>query len=300
MRWKDATLALTRGEEDIKELIVADFEGDWSVEAFGRALKETKCNVTRLELSNISSSGLIYLKNALTETKAPIEFLDLSACQIKDDGVETLCDALLRCRVKRLNLAGNFLTDAGVRMLARKLILTGHESLRSLDLSENDFGDNGAKSLAESIRSDACRLAYLDIGHMDELGPLGTKAILASLLSRKTPTSLRVIRGLDITHQIGTECGIPPNVVEAFVEMKEERSMELLLRWAADVVHQSQAVFPIIRSVLKVGRLDTIIGDYLYWHHPFSDRLLASELRNAKAHSTMKVSEKETMPSWPL
>ncbi|KAJ2441794.1 NACHT, LRR and PYD domains-containing protein 13, partial [Coemansia sp. RSA 2424] len=76
--------------------------------------------------------------------------LNLSANHLGDSGVEVIAmsDAVL----SSLTLTCNFITERGTGMLARWLPMSG---LRTLDLSDNYFGDQGVVSLLATHTSNA-------------------------------------------------------------------------------------------------------------------------------------------------
>ncbi|KAM8960396.1 NLR family CARD domain-containing protein 3 [Pelodytes ibericus] len=71
----------------------------------------------------------------------------------KDDVMELLASILHNkdCAIQRLSLAENRLTNRGVKVLGRALMV--NRTLVSLDLHGNSIGSNGVKSLAEALRN---------------------------------------------------------------------------------------------------------------------------------------------------
>lgn len=101
-------------------------------------------------------------------------------------------EAVQRMRNGRIDLDGSLrgknLTDAHAKLLATEL--KTNTTLRSLDLSKNQIGPEGALALAEALEVNTS-LCALDLSY-NQIGEIGAKA----LLSAKT-TSLR---GLILGH----------------------------------------------------------------------------------------------------
>mmetsp|Transcript_13752 Transcript_13752/g.21961 ORF Transcript_13752/g.21961 Transcript_13752/m.21961 type:complete len:275 (-) Transcript_13752:90-914(-) len=238
---------------------------------FSNALEGTKCPLRSLELSKLGNGGLKILCSALISTKAPIQVLDLSVSMIGDVAVDQLCQALQLspCPVRQLILAGNLITDKGAKYIADTLIHPGHKTIKSIDVSENELSDIGAEHLASALSSPSCSLQKFDIAHNSTVTSCGYKAILAALLTRKEPSLLINLRGLNLTEQDFTHCGITPHIFKNFAT-DEKRHCQRLLKWVSDIVRRSQAMQPQIESILQVKRIQVLVIDYLFWRHPYT------------------------------
>jgi len=113
-------------------------------------------------------------------------------------------------------------------------------------------------------------LTSLDVGHND-LSEMGIMAIVAGLLARSEPSPLRILRGLEMTVDIASKCGIPRHVASEIDE--EEYSGCSLLRWASERVVKSRAVLPLIEKRLPVQRVCCIVGDFIFWRHYLTTKL---------------------------
>jgi len=271
--WPQAVAKLSSGSPNLVRLTIMDLEMEkTSIEKLAKALKETKCPVARLEVSHLGDEGCSVLGAALLETRAPIINLDFSVSSIGDKGAESLGRILQSssCTVSRLNLSGNYISDSGVKHLADRLLKSHSNdkmSITALDLSENEFGDLGARYIAEGLRDRTCQLLRLDIGH-NNITLYGTQAILEALLARRVTSRLSVIKGLDITKEVGERCGIPNTVVQAYANRGTcEGSCDGLLRWVHRRIKRANVVLPILIEVLGLERISSIAGDYLFWKH---------------------------------
>uniref|UniRef100_A0A3B3VTK7 B30.2/SPRY domain-containing protein n=1 Tax=Poecilia latipinna TaxID=48699 RepID=A0A3B3VTK7_9TELE len=98
------------------------------------------------------------LSNILSSQSSCLRELDLSNNNLRDSGVELLCDGLKssQCMLEILSLSGCLITVKGCTPLASAL-RSSLSSLKELDLSYNHPGDAG-KKLIEAGRSPQCKL----------------------------------------------------------------------------------------------------------------------------------------------
>uniref|UniRef100_A0A9J8CB44 NACHT, LRR and PYD domains-containing protein 3-like n=2 Tax=Cyprinus carpio carpio TaxID=630221 RepID=A0A9J8CB44_CYPCA len=137
------------------------------------------CNLTGLCCKNLSSS--LQSSNSLRE-------LDLSHNDLQDLGVKLLSDGLKssHCKLNILRLTSCNLTDQCCESFAS--FLQSLNSLRELDLSNNDLQDSGVKLLSDGLMSSHCQLNILRLS-----GCMVTEegcCFLASALS-SNPSHLR-------------------------------------------------------------------------------------------------------------
>ena len=95
------------------------------IEAYGKVIVEIKCKA--------GAGGTVALV----------------AKMLRDCHVEALCEAVNKYEVKKLQLAGNQLGDAGAEAIAA--MLRTNRSLMLLHLKENKIGDAGKKALREAV-----------------------------------------------------------------------------------------------------------------------------------------------------
>ncbi|XP_043954582.1 NACHT, LRR and PYD domains-containing protein 3-like isoform X2 [Gambusia affinis] len=95
---------------------------------------------------------------------SPLQDLDLSNNDLKDSGVETLCDGLSSpgCKLKVLRLSGCLITERGCEHLVSAL-RSNPSHLVELDLSYNNPGETGIKMIREQLK--------LKKLHSDHSGP---------------------------------------------------------------------------------------------------------------------------------
>ncbi|KAF4101876.1 NACHT, LRR and PYD domains-containing protein 3-like [Onychostoma macrolepis] len=143
------------------------------------------CNLTRLCCKSLSSS--LQSSNSLRE-------LDLSNNDLQDSGVKLLSDGLksLHCQLNILRLTSCNLTGQSCESLSSSL--RSSNSLRELDLSNNDLQDSGVKLLSDGLKSSRCQLNILRLS-----GCMVTEegcCFLASALS----SNLSHLRELDLSY----------------------------------------------------------------------------------------------------
>ncbi|CAM4642809.1 unnamed protein product [Leuciscus chuanchicus] len=139
----------------------------------------TDCNLTGQCSESLSS--ILQSSNSLRE-------LDLSNNDLQDSGVELLSDGLKSsyCQLEILRLSICNLTGQCCESLSS--ILQSSNSLRELDLSNNDLQDSGVKLLSDGLKSSYCQLNILRLS-----GCMVTEegcCFLASALS-SNPSHLR-------------------------------------------------------------------------------------------------------------
>jgi uncharacterized protein (TIGR02996 family) len=122
--------------------------------------------------SNPFTEGLLALSSA--PLLASLEQLDLTSCELNDEGLEPLFSSSQPVRLKSLALARNQLTDESARAIAGSSRVS---ELRTLSLQGNAISDAGAQALAESPH--LARLETLELND-NALTSDGAKALANS------------------------------------------------------------------------------------------------------------------------
>ncbi|XP_051865124.1 uncharacterized protein LOC127566648 [Pristis pectinata] len=115
--------------------------------------------------------------------------LGLENNDLGDSGVKPVSAALRdpECKIQRLRLAWNRLTDSGVEDLA--CALSTNRSLTELDLNGNKLGDSGVKPVSAALRDPECKIQRLrlwDVGLTDS----GAEDLASALSTNRSLTGL--------------------------------------------------------------------------------------------------------------
>ncbi|XP_072354350.1 NACHT, LRR and PYD domains-containing protein 3-like isoform X1 [Scyliorhinus torazame] len=91
------------------------------------------------------------------------EGLRLGCNNLEDSGVKLLCPALMKmdCKIRKLDLSDNALTDSCAEHLASALIT--NQSLTALQLNNNNLGDSGVKKLTAALTNPECKIQRLSL-----------------------------------------------------------------------------------------------------------------------------------------
>ena len=123
-----------------------------------------------LSRNNLQSLGCIEIAKLLPGNQhnqgfCKLKRLYLRANNITDEGVKHLATALTHtnCTLNSLNLGRNNITDEGVKHLSTALTNTNC-TLNSLDLEDNNITDEGVKHLSTALTHTNCKLNNLDLG----------------------------------------------------------------------------------------------------------------------------------------
>ncbi|XP_051543000.1 NACHT, LRR and PYD domains-containing protein 3-like isoform X5 [Myxocyprinus asiaticus] len=119
-----------------------------------------KCRKALLAGCNLTGQCCESLSSVLQSSNSLIE-LDLSNYKLMDSGMKLLSDALKspHCTLEILSLAGCRFTGQCCESLSS--VLQSSNSLRELDLSNNDLQDSGVKLLSDALKSPHCTLEIL-------------------------------------------------------------------------------------------------------------------------------------------
>lgn len=119
-----------------------------------------QCLILDLMNTNITQYGVSLLANTLLGNKH-LEELNISYNSISDFGVRCLSSTINSSILKHVDLSENDITDEGAKYLAE--MLKTNTNLRRLILSENQIGDNGVNVLATSLETGNTSLEVLDL-----------------------------------------------------------------------------------------------------------------------------------------
>ncbi|KAM5297559.1 NACHT, LRR and PYD domains-containing protein 7 [Glossophaga mutica] len=126
------------------------------------ALKHRTCNLRYLRLGSCSDILPQWDEFSLAlRSNQSLQFLDLTASELWDEGVKLLCATLRhpKCFLQRLSLENCHLTGACCKELSSALIV--NQRLTHLCLAKNDLGDGGVQLLCEGLSFPDCQLQTL-------------------------------------------------------------------------------------------------------------------------------------------
>lgn len=160
-RCKDVSSAL-RDNPALTELSLSSNElGDAGTHLVLQGLQPT-CKIQKLSLQNcnLTEAGCGALSSVLRSLPSLRE-LDLSYNQLRDAGLQLLCEGLLdpQCHIERLQVEYSNLTAASCEALAS--VLRAKRELKELGVSNNDIGEAGARMLCRGLADSTCPLESL-------------------------------------------------------------------------------------------------------------------------------------------
>ncbi|XP_078059664.1 NACHT, LRR and PYD domains-containing protein 3-like [Mustelus asterias] len=138
--------------------------GDSGVKLVSAALRNPECKIQKLDLygNALTDSCAEDLASALSTNRSLID-LYLGVNKLGDSGVKLLSVALRNpeCKIQKLHLYGNNLTDSCAEDLASAL--STNRSLIDLNLGHNKLGDSGVKLLSVALRNPDCKIQKLHL-----------------------------------------------------------------------------------------------------------------------------------------
>uniref|UniRef100_A0A8C1UQ26 Uncharacterized protein n=1 Tax=Cyprinus carpio TaxID=7962 RepID=A0A8C1UQ26_CYPCA len=156
------TSALKSNPSHLRELNLSwnELLGDSGVKNLSDLLMNTQFKLEKLDLCecSITEKQCLILTSALKSNPSHLRELNLSGNQIKNTGVNHLCDVLKdsHCKLERLSLYNCGITD--VSSLTQSLTNTkALQFLKELDLRNNKIGDSMQK-LIDVLRDSNCEL----------------------------------------------------------------------------------------------------------------------------------------------
>ncbi|KAI2650567.1 Ribonuclease inhibitor [Labeo rohita] len=187
LRLEPAT-TLKSNPSHLKELNLSGNElGDSAVKKLCDLLIHPQFKLEKLHLCecSITEKQCLILTSALKSNPSYLRELDLSRNELKNTGVNHLCDILKdsQCKLERLRLRYCEITDEGSSALMSAL-KSNPSHLRELSLSMNELGDSGVKNLSDLLMNPQCELGIVDLSGCsitDEQGLTLTSGLKSNL-----------------------------------------------------------------------------------------------------------------------
>ncbi|XP_063208689.1 NACHT, LRR and PYD domains-containing protein 12-like isoform X4 [Chroicocephalus ridibundus] len=189
--------------QSLRELNLEGSElGDLGLRLLCEGLKHPSCQLQTLRLCHCQLTSTICGDlAAVLSTSQSLRELDLADNELGDPGVQLLCEGLKHpsCQLQTLRLCHCQLTSTICGDLAA--VLSTSQSLRELDLADNELGDPGVQLLCEGLKHPSCQLQTLRLCHCQLTSTIcGDLAVVLS-----TSQSLR---DLDLAFNIVGDPGV--------------------------------------------------------------------------------------------
>ncbi|XP_072548658.1 NACHT, LRR and PYD domains-containing protein 3-like [Salminus brasiliensis] len=196
--------------------------------ALGSVLKLENSFLKELDLSNndLQDSGVELLSAGMKSSHCKLQILRLALCNVSIKTCEALGSVLkLENSLKELDLSNNDLQDSGVELLSAGL-KSSHCKLQILRLSGCMVTEKGCSSLATALSSNPSHLKELDLTY-NHPGESGVKLLSARLEDPHcTLTTLRVEHGGKIRikpglKKYGCDLTLDPNTAHTRLSLSE-------------------------------------------------------------------------------
>ncbi|XP_035382039.1 NACHT, LRR and PYD domains-containing protein 12-like, partial [Electrophorus electricus] len=173
------------------------------VEQLCAGLKSSHCKLEILRLSGCGlTEGSCKSLTSVLQTENSLRELEMNNNDLQNSGVEQLCAGLKssHCKLEILRLSGCGLTEGSCKSLTS--VLQTENSLRELEMNNNDLQNSGVEQLCAGLKSSHCKLEILRLS-----GCLVTEEGCSSLASalRSNPSHLKE---LDLTYNHPGESGV--------------------------------------------------------------------------------------------
>ncbi|XP_051992121.1 NACHT, LRR and PYD domains-containing protein 3-like isoform X4 [Xyrauchen texanus] len=200
-QWSALVFVLLNSEEELDQFNLRKY--DPSHECLLRLLPVIKASrKADLMGCNLTEKSCSALASVLSSNSSSLRELDLSNNDLQDSGVKLLSDALNspHCKLEILRCAACRFTGQCCGSLSS--FLQSSNSLRELDLSNNDLQDSGVKLLSDALKSSHCILEILRLSGcmVTEEGCCSVASALRSNLSR--------LKELDLSSNHPGESGV--------------------------------------------------------------------------------------------
>ncbi|XP_076839584.1 uncharacterized protein LOC143484636 isoform X1 [Brachyhypopomus gauderio] len=176
---------------------------DSGVEQFSAELKSSHCKLETLRLAgcHLTVESCKSLTSALQRENS-LKHLDLNNNNLQDSGVEQLSDGLKssHCKLETLRLAGCYLTVKSCEYLTSNL--QTENSLKHLDLNNNNLQDSGVEQLSDGLKSSHCKLETLRLAGC-HLTVESCKSLTSSL-----QTEISSLKHLDLNNNNLQDSGV--------------------------------------------------------------------------------------------
>jgi len=166
--------------------------GDRSALKIAEVLKNYKVlKSLNLARNQIGEIGIREIVKSLNESCAlQLIFLNFSYNPIGEAGIKAIVEILKVSPLQSLCLDGNNIGNAGVEAIAA--VLETNQTLTSLFLKKNKIGDSGIQTMMRAFQKNgALKLSFLDLSD-NQFGNIGVKSVAALLEVNDTLISLNM------------------------------------------------------------------------------------------------------------
>ncbi|XP_039540917.1 NACHT, LRR and PYD domains-containing protein 4E-like isoform X2 [Pimephales promelas] len=191
-QWSALAFVLLTSEEELEEFELQKFKKSDEclirlsavIKASRRALLNN-CNLTDKSCSSLA---------AVLGSDTNLKELNMNNNKLQDSGVKLLCTGLknIKCKLEILRLRDCYMTDEGCSDVTSAL-KSNPSHLRELDLSENNLGDSGVKTLSDLLMNPQFKLEKL---HLVDCGITDVSSLTQSLTNSK---ALQFLKELDLS-----------------------------------------------------------------------------------------------------
>ncbi|XP_039540916.1 NACHT, LRR and PYD domains-containing protein 4E-like isoform X1 [Pimephales promelas] len=191
-QWSALAFVLLTSEEELEEFELQKFKKSDEclirlsavIKASRRALLNN-CNLTDKSCSSLA---------AVLGSDTNLKELNMNNNKLQDSGVKLLCTGLknIKCKLEILRLRDCYMTDEGCSDVTSAL-KSNPSHLRELDLSENNLGDSGVKTLSDLLMNPQFKLEKL---HLQSCGITDVSSLTQSLTNSK---ALQFLKELDLS-----------------------------------------------------------------------------------------------------